>query len=281
MAKILYAIPTMKCNLKCPHCFIEETNETFQRERFLQELNNFDGSITIFGGEATSNLERLYDVFNSNKENGKSKIATISTNLILLNDNLIELYKSLFKISTSWNPLRFTDRQYEIWKNNCNKLSDNNIPYTIMITLTDDLLSWNAKTFLAKVNEWITPTLSDIKFEHYVGDYATPYYFEKADKWLCEVYKEWNISPKMEISSRVLNWCYDCSQIYTLYPDGTIKNECPHAAARYTPVECFECNRVELCRPCRLQKYCSYPKKFGELVKNYKVNEVENNDAGK
>ena len=265
--KILYALPTMKCNLHCPHCFIKDTPETFDREKFLSVLNNFEGSIVMFGGEVTSNLDRFYDIYESNMIDGKSKISSVSSNLIVLNDKLISIYKSINSVSTSWNALRFTNAQYELWKSNCKRLSCNGIRHRIMVTLTEDLLEWDVEAFLDKAKEWITTTLRDIKFEHYVGDSTSPEYFERVDKWLCELYSKWNIATKMEISERVLNWSYDCSEIYTLYPDGTVKNECPHASARYTPIECFECSRVETCRPCRLQKYCSYPKRFAELVK--------------
>lgn len=268
MSKHLYAIPTMMCNLKCPHCFINDTPEVFNEKKFLSELNSFEGSIGIFGGEATVNIPRLMEIISSNDQYGKSKIGGISTNLLILNDRLIDLYKNI-RVSTSWNPLRFpTDHQYDIWRKNCQKLSDNDISYRIMVTLTTDLIDgWDAETFLHTAHEWLTPTLSDIKFEHYVGEENTPEYFDKADEWLCDIYKHWNLPVDMELVSRGCSWNYNCSDIYTLYPDGTIKNECPHASARYTPVECVTCERAEICRPCRLQKYCSYPKKLAELIK--------------
>jgi len=47
--KVLYAIPTMKCNLNCDHCFIVDTPEEFNRDKFISQLNNFNGEIILFG----------------------------------------------------------------------------------------------------------------------------------------------------------------------------------------------------------------------------------------
>ena len=107
--KSLYAIPTWNCNLNCPHCFIKDKSEIFNRDKFIEELNKFDGRISLFGGEVTSNLDRMFDIINSNKENGVSKISGITTNLIILNNDLINLYKEFGSIGTSWNPNRFND----------------------------------------------------------------------------------------------------------------------------------------------------------------------------
>jgi MoaA/NifB/PqqE/SkfB family radical SAM enzyme len=269
--KRLYAIPTMHCNLDCDHCFIKNSPEVFNREKFLNEINNFDGEILLFGGEVTSNLGRMFDVIESNNKNGKSKILHVSTNLIILNDRLIEFYKHLGSISTSWNPGRFKGNQYETWKKNCKIISDNKIGYRIMVTLTDDLFKFSAKEFLEIANEWITPTLKEIKFEHYVGDEVTPDYFNKADKWLCEVYNEWNLPDvDLEILNRLNNWKFDCDDIYTLYPDGKLVNSCPHALRGIVAKECYTCDRVSMCRPCRLQPYCSYPHQLAMLVKQNK-----------
>ena len=268
--KSLYAIPTWNCNLNCPHCFIKDKSEIFNRDKFIEELNKFDGRISLFGGEVTSNLDRMFDIINSNKENGVSKISGITTNLIILNNNLINLYKEFGSIGTSWNPNRFNHNEYEIWLKNCKIISDNGIKYTILITLTDDLFSIPIKEFIDMVKTWDTDNLKQLKFEHYVGKEATPEYFKKADKWLCELYKIWDTNINLEIENRVCHWNYDCDNIYTLLPDGSLTNQCPHMSKKYVPSECYICDRVEKCRPCRLQKYCSYPREFANMVINNK-----------
>jgi sulfatase maturation enzyme AslB (radical SAM superfamily) len=263
--KTLYAIHTMKCNLNCPHCFIKDTPEIFNRDEFIKQLNSFRGEIVMFGGEPTSNLERMFDVINANKD-GVSRYNSVSTNLIILNDDLLEFYKSIHHVATSWNPSRFDRFTYKTWMNNCKVLSDNGIDYMIMITLTDDLFDIPVLEFVNIASEWYTDSLTCIKFEHYIGDDVTKDYFERADKWLCELYQIWSLPIDMEITERLSCWQYDCSNIYTLYPDGTVVNLCPHNKIGTVPEECYTCERVSTCRPCKIQPYCSYPKELSKLV---------------
>ena len=268
--KVLYVIPTMHCNLDCSHCFIKNSPEVYNREKFIYKLNNFDGDLILFGGEVTTHLDRMFDIIESNKNEGISKISNISTNLIILNNDLLDFYKTLRGVSTSWNPDRFNDNQYNIWKNNCKILSNNNIDYRIMITLTDDLFKIESKEFLNIAKEWVTPNLKEIKFEYYVGKEVTPEYFDRADKWLCDVYKDWDLPVDLEILKRINCWNYNCNEIYTLYPDGNIINACPHGKTKVISYNCYSCDKVSKCRPCRLQPYCSYPHNLAKLVNESK-----------
>lgn len=264
--KLLYAIPTMHCNLNCPHCFIKETPEVYDRDKFLEVLNNFDGEMLLFGGEVTTHLDRMFDIIEDNRLNGKSKINHISTNLIIINDELINFYKSIDGLSTSWNPHRFNGNEYDVWLSNCKTISDNDISYTLMITLTNDLFELSADDFISIASEWAgIQGLNVIKFEHYVGD-VNPEYFARADKWLSDLYVRWNLPITVETFDRVKYWYNDCNQIYTLYPDGKLINMCPHAQPGVVPSECYTCEKVAKCRPCRLQPYCSYPKELSKLV---------------
>jgi hypothetical protein len=251
---------------------VHESIDDFDREKFLYQLNRFEGNIVLFGGEVTTNIPRMIDIYKNNKENGISKINSVSTNLTILNGDLLKIYREI-GVSTSWNPNRFSEDEYYKWLINCQTLSYNNIGYIIMITLTEDLFKINPVDFIALAKTWITDNLRLIKFEHYVGDENTPEYFERADNWLCELYDLWNIDIKFQTAEKACNWKMDCSEIYTLLPNGELKHQCPHSAQVYTPVECYTCDRVEICRPCRLQKYCSFPKKFAEKVKS-KIGEV-------
>jgi sulfatase maturation enzyme AslB (radical SAM superfamily) len=267
MYKHLYAVPTWHCNLNCPHCFAKDRDEFYDKDKFLYELNKFDGQITIFGGEATTHLDRLYEIIESNNINGISKINGISTNLLILNDRLIEIYKTFDGISTSWNSKRFNDKEYDIWMKNRKIISDNGISHTIMITLTKDLFNMNIDEFISLVDTWNIKGVKCIKFEHYVGEENDPSYYKSADQWLCNLYNKWQSNIELEIADRINNWCYDCTNIYTLYPDGSLKNSCPHGLQIYVPKECYECSMINRCRPCRLQKYCSYPKEFANMVR--------------
>lgn len=264
--KQLYAIPTWNCNLNCPHCAIKNRKDNFNEIKFISELNSFDGRIVLFGGECTSNLKRMISIFNNNHEYGRSKISSVSTNLINLSDEILNIYKQLDSIATSWNPNRFNQKEYDIWMKHCKVISENNINYIIMITLTDDLFSMNINDFISMMKTWDLPNLKQIKFEHYVGPEATPDYFERADEWLCKIYKLWNLNAKFGMVERVCNWKFNCSNIYSLLPDGTLINQCPHMLEYHIPEECFTCERANKCRPCRLQKYCSYPKKLANLI---------------
>ena len=267
--KRLYAMPTNHCNLTCDHCSIKNRSETYDRDKFLLELNRFEGDIILFGGEVTTHLDRMFDIIESNNKNGKSKIGGVSTNLLILNDKLIEFYKKLGGISTSWNPSRFKPNEYEIWKKNCKILNDNDIRFNVMITLTNDLFELTADEFLSIASEWTSNKIYELKFEHYVGDENTPEYFERADDWLCELYKKWNLPFELEILNRINCWDYNCNDVYTLHPDGRITNGCPHTKNSVVVYECYDCDKVDKCRPCRLQAYCSYPKKLAKLISEH------------
>ena len=75
--KVLYVIPTMHCNLDCSHCFIKNSPEVYNREKFIYKLNNFDGDLILFGGEVTTHLDRMFDIIESNKNEGISKISNM------------------------------------------------------------------------------------------------------------------------------------------------------------------------------------------------------------
>lgn len=265
--KVLYAIPTMHCNLDCDHCFIKNSPEIYNQEKFIDQLNNFEGNIILFGGEVTTYMNRMFDIIELNDINGKSKISTVSTNLIILNDRLIEYYKRLGTISTSWNPNRFKNNQYDTWLNNCKRLYETGIGYKIMITLTEDLFKLSPKEFIEIAKDWLYPSLFEIKFEHYVGEEVTREYFNKADEWLCNLYKEWDLPIHLEILDKLDCWQFNCDDVYTLYPDGTLVNTCPHAKYAIIASDCYTCDKVAKCRPCKLQPYCSYPHNLEKLVK--------------
>lgn len=261
----LYAIPTTHCNLNCNHCYIKNSPETYNREKFIEVLNSFIGEIILFGGEPTIYKDRMFDVINDNLSSINSLIGSISTNLMILDDDLITLYKRIKYVSTSWNPTRFKPDEYQTWLSNCKRLSDNDIRYIIMVTLTDDLLSLTPREFLDITLAWKTPNVKLIKFEHYVGD-TGPEYFTNVDAWLCKLYKEWDSPIKFEMIDRVSCWNFNCNEVYTLFPDGTIVNSCPHNIKAIVPSECLTCERANECRPCKLQPYCSYPKQLAKLI---------------
>lgn len=269
--KILYAIPTHHCNLSCPHCTIKDAEEHYDHEKFMQALNSFQGAITLFGGEPTSNRKRMMDVIQSNMScPGAHSIGSIATNLIILDDELIELYKKIKYISSSWNYTRFTDEEYKIWLRNLKICADNGIKLGIIITLTDDLLKADIEEFLKTVDEWPSDAITWIRFEHWISESNTPDYYEEADQWLCDVYKRWRSPIYVKTFDKSIKWYYECSETYTLEPDGTLHNTCPNGlyVKRHMVDDCYTCSKASECKPCRLQCYCSYPNRLRELIES-------------
>lgn len=272
MIKHLYLIPTMQCNLHCPHCFIAGTPEVFNKDKFIEQMNSFNGTLSLFGGEVTSNIERMKFIISNNDKYGINKIGSVSTNLIFLDDYLLEYYKKINSIATSWNPNRFhSPYLFNQWINNLKVIQDNDIKHTILVTLTSDLISMNKDEFFDKISKFDS-SKSIIRFEHYVGNVESDH-FGKCDDWLCEIYSNWNLNSKFGMEDHICKWMYNCNEIYTLFPDGKIINRCPHNLPSVIPDECYNCERIEICQPCRLLKFCSFPHKLNKLIQERRKNE--------
>lgn len=271
----LYALITTHCNLSCSYCDVKNCAEQFNRDEFINQLNNFDGRIILFGGEPTLYPDRLIDIYLSNPEINR-KISSISTNLIYLDDKILSILQLVHYVCTSWNPSRFNENEYKKWLDNINLISERtpNISLRILVTMTDDLLKLSSDEFNNIINNWNSNIIKDIRFEHYIGDESDEEYFTKCDEWLCEIYKSWNSPIRMSNINEINNWYFDCSDVYTLYPDGTIKKGCPHSSNISVPLKCYECDRSDICKPCQLQRYCSYPYKFAQLVNSINKEEV-------
>lgn len=264
MSKKVYALITEQCNLSCPHCNIRMKDESFNANKFTRVLKDFNGLIVIFGGEPTLHQDRLFDCI-INIPEIRAKIQSISTNLIILNDELITLYEQLKFIASSWNPNRFTHSEYARWLTNINILEGHDVHVSVLVTLTEDLFTYGVDRFMSMISTWNHSVISDIRFEYLVADGLTKAYYEAADRWLCEVYSKWTCKIPMDISN-VKNWYFDCSETYTLYPDGTLVNRCPNHRYANVPVECYTCDRSDICRPCCLHDLCSFPKNLYRLI---------------
>ncbi len=261
---------TQQCNLSCPHCPIRGTFDDFDYAKFMYELNRFEGEIIMFGGEPTVHQNRMFDVIEDNRRNGKSKIGSISTNLLELNPRLLSWYKEIGYIATSWNPKRFNDVEYSKWLWNLKSLAENGLKAAVLITLTPDLIYPGVNLFTSVVSAWPADATSHIKFEHYVGPENTPEYYEDADRWLCELYKKWDSPIRVETFDKSIKWYFDCSGTYTLMPNGILVHTCPNGL--YSPKlvldECLTCPRAFECMPCRLQQGCPYPKNLRKLIES-------------
>lgn len=262
--KKVYAEVTTECNLHCPHCTIHNQHDGYNEEAFMKQLEQFDGEIILFGGEPTLYKDRLLHVYGSNP-NITKKIASITTNMMKLDPDILEVLKKIKYIGTSWNPNRFTPEEYNIWKSNVDSLHDSGLDVLVMITLTEDLFEIDPDTFLAMVRTWDPKVITAIRFEYLVADGLTKDYYDRADLWQTDVYESWNAEIPMDVSN-LDHWYFDCSETYTLHPNGELVRGCPNHKTIDVPPECYTCERMGICRPCMLHSHCSFPKMLAELV---------------
>lgn len=259
----VYIIPTYKCNLNCPHCDIHKFEDNFNADNFFNALNNLESEeCVLFGGEPLLNKEIFKKCLSTNK------ITSVSSNLLLLDDEYIELFKkyNLF-IATSWNPNRFTDENYKLWLEKLKLLKENNLSCFVLITLTQDLFDYDKEKLISIFNEIDkTGAVDEIQFEHLVSDNLEPNFHEKADEWLCQWFNNWNFKMKNRIESMVKNWCFECSNTYTLKPSGELTKGCPQYKRPEICTECYSCKLAKICRPCSLQTKCSFPKRLYGLI---------------
>ena len=257
----LYIVPNYECNLNCPHCDLHKLKYKYNSEKFIQQLNTIESrEYILFGGEPLLYKDRFIQCIDT------KKITSISTNLLLLNENTIEILKTNnIDISSSWNPLRFTEEQYKLWLEKLTLLSKFNLKATILVTLTEDLFQLR-KERLHEIFNQIDNTngIYGILFEYLLSSDANKEFYLECDKWLYEIYKNWQWKFNNFIINRLENWNCDCSNIRTLLPDGSIQLGCPQfdiKLLRYKE-DCLQCKLASICNPCRLQRYCTFPKKL-------------------
>lgn len=264
--KHLYAILTEHCNLRCPHCTLNNfSEEKYNEEIFLSKIQEFDGSVTLFGGEPTLYPERLMSVLSLDKE------FSISTNLLYLNDEILSRIQHI-PIATSWNLNRFHLVEYHRWLTNLKVLKDNGVNNVlVLITMTEDLIDYPLFKFLEIIKYWNVSykAISNIKFEYLIDSSKNKKFYEKCDDWLCNVHDRWNfdIINDIETSLKNDNYIHLCKDEYTLYPDGKLIRRCPQKEKIQFLEECLSCEYSNICAPCRLQNHCTFPKKLYKKIK--------------
>lgn len=260
----VYVIPSYKCNLNCPHCKLHLKEDTLNKEQFFETLVNFDADYKVlFGGEPTLDEALLQEIL------ATEEINSISTNLLKLNSNLINLFKYYsLDIATSWNPHRFTPNQYQTWINNLKYLSHNNLECLILITLTEDLLSLDYELFKKMLDTWNKiPSISGIKFEYLIDPNAKDDLNLRADLWLCKLYQDWRWDfTNFNVKDIKNGYICDCSEVYTLPPEGIIQKGCPNFYNYNIIEECLNCPLAGACKPCPLQFNCAFPKNLYKLI---------------
>lgn len=257
--KTLYAMVTRNCNLSCPHCDIKVSGpDDFNHDIFFDRLINFEGHKVIFGGEPSLFPERIKEM--------APYCDSISTNLLHFTDELFEIYKNL-GIATSWNPARFpTSKEYQTWLSNVKRLKDNKP--MLLITLTPDLLSY--KNFKKLLKDEFDGHFDSIVFEQLIDHTKDQSFYDAVDLWLCDLHDFWinNMTTPCYPFERQNGWQFECSENWTMLPDGTMRYGCPNFPKNYQGIrpDCYQCEYVSECRPCQLQKHCSCPKQLMEKL---------------
>lgn len=267
--KTLYAVPWYKCNLNCPHCHVSHREVAENYGKFLYELRratDYD-HVVLFGGEPTLYWGKFLEMISTNN------VDSVSTNLVVYPEEFMSseffplVLKYNLKIATSWNFKRFTPALRELWFNNvaflAPRLKEN---FTVMITLTDDLVSTEPEFMNFILGRMEGSGVEQFLFEPYIGDFEV---HEKADEWLCKVHDCYPGLMKNLLEEKLKNWNCNCDDVYTLEPDGVIRKGCPDLLASGVQnycVDCVTCEHSDVCRPCMLQKTCSYPKKLARKL---------------
>lgn len=259
--KTLYAIPNFECNLSCDYCELKDRYVKYNEKKFLSALDNFDGQIILFGGEPLLDKSRLFKILETNK------IDSISTNLLLLDKKTAEKLAEI-GIATTWTPNRFTEKQLDKWIDNLEALRQHNIDTKLLITLSEDTVSTKPRMVYEFLKRLEKSSITSVLFEMLLDKSRPKEYYELCDLWLCEMREYFKDLPYInEIEEQIKNgWYFDCSQVFTLYPNGEIKKFCPQFSSYTLNTDCLKCERNTTCRPCMLQNRCVYPKKFGNLV---------------
>lgn len=264
----VYMTPWYDCNLACPHCDVRLMDKTSNYAQFMLSFKNMcdhkaeTDTYILFGGEPMLYPDRFKEIISSRK------IDCVSTNMLLWKKEYTDMFRyTNISIATSYNPQRFTESQYELWLENLSSVSKNCIDVLVLITLTKDLFEKPLEEFLKVIDDLDIAGVKAFTFEPYIGEVEVN---GEADEWLISFYKEFlklNLNIKCSIVEKLDNWNCDCSYTMTLNPVGKLSKGCPQFTQVQVPENCLTCDNAHVCRPCVLQKTCSYPKKFAKWLK--------------
>lgn len=159
--KTIYIRLTDKCNLKCKHCYSENSDSFILLDNDIVDfINNIDkANIVLHGGEPMLyDINKLNDFVKKMKHN-----VSITTNLSYIIDDNIKEFFSKTKVSTSWDPFRFNNEQYNLWLNNLKEIEN----ISIICTLTKELLNIDPIKMSDLIASWGNPL---VQFGMYDGD---------------------------------------------------------------------------------------------------------------
>lgn len=273
-----YICPSFGCNLNCPHCTLKNIKNEGNIDAIVDTIKYLKKispsvSFTLFGGEPSllkdETLLRIRDAI------GDSSYS-VSTNLINLPNNFLEILKDADLPDTSWNPKRFhTKELYEKWINNMKVLKENNITFELMITLTKDLIEMTPQEFIDKVIEW---GVKYVKLEFMIGDDTlNP---TDVDNWLVELYHLWESNELLkdydnvlftrlkDVANKKVQWEGNCGYTVSILPSGNLKERCPYYEYSIAKNQCDGCEYYEYCLGgCPIQDKCVFPKQLFELIR--------------
>ena len=268
--KTLFAIPNFEGNLNCGYCELKNRRIQYNEAKFLETLKEFQGSVVLFGGEPLLFNKRLQKILET------GKIDSISTNLLLLDRDIAEKLRGI-AVATTWTPGRFNNEELDIWLQKLKILSELNIDTKLLVTLSEDTIAMKpiaVYEFLKTLEKF---SLNSILFEQLLDNSKGQEYYDNVDLWLCEMHELfYSLRLTNEIEEQISGgWNFDCSDTYTLYPDGKIRRYCPQFSSFTLNEMCYKCDRNIECRPCMLQNKCVFPKKLGNLIIKEQIDKKE------
>ena len=268
------------CNLQCPHCTLKDIPTKRELDKVLQTMlyiRRLNPNITFnfFGGEPLLLKDEELKPF----KRFFKKPAIVSTNLLNLSSYKIKLLQRIADVNTSWNPHRFDQASYDKWLNNIRILISKHIPYSIMVTLTQDLIEEYNPAIFTSIIRSLQPRNLDLKFM--VGDYNMD--FNQIDDWLVSLYEYWfNDTIYLSVTNLLFKemeqviqgirvWKNYCDKVATLQPNGNIKLGCPYFEYKTDKTACLYCKYYPICKGgCNIQEKCAFPKKLYErMLKDY------------
>jgi uncharacterized protein len=122
----LSLLTTLRCNLKCKYCYINQKEEDMSFDTLKKALDLFLNSsglnkrIIFVGGEPLLNyplIKSAVDYINQLKINSKKKMITIlNTNGTIMNEEIFELFKTIDFISISLDGVKETQDKNRLFK---------------------------------------------------------------------------------------------------------------------------------------------------------------------
>ena len=294
--KNLYLTITDECNLHCPHCYKEDFKKSlfsFEKIKKILENNKDIDFIILYGGEflLEKYSTKVIDLITFLKSKNLSISGTTNLCFKNLSENQLYILNQLDSISTSWNPLRFSDEQFNWWLSNINKLKGK--PLSLLIALTKSLIE---RSYFDQIQNFCKLPFETIKFEPFIGEGFERPLNKEVDVYLCELYNslknflnEKQIEPfssiisgfKNHISTGTFNRkCYDhslCLEVngdLKICPQFQKDIENPKKSFFNFDERCLECKFFAFCKGnCPLLKFDNsgcpgYPKLFQRILSN-------------